>query len=794
MMRTIRCQRWCYRGLMACLVLLLMAGVSGCGRFDGKVFQGQLNYLPENSLRDWGVPEHLQQSGEGNICRVVQSVGLNAAAGLELAAGSQGEMEYFVDGDAAMTLAAGMRVQFLSTQGAGRIKISAHDGKGGQLAAVGWNFTGALPAQTLTEHWISRPFGANFSGCWLEEKQELNALLRGLMTSVQGERVAYYRLSVIVGQGQHAVVTQLQLVPDRSAAIRVRAVQTEYAANQGTIVPVELELENISNEILQDVPVELVEPAGFGLNVPNARQILPRLEPGKIELITWQVRAQRPQAVNLDRPWEMGVAVDGVTIAPALMRFSVSDPEPGHIFYVMTEDLEAIDSAGYAIAWGNGNGWLDPEEMKVQMVDKPERLNAIAEKYGAKWTHYTTWPLVKAAEWADRQSKKGRWGEVVRSLREAVRNGAAHGHEYGIHLHADYDPRLAGNLLSYNPAVDGLWANHLRHGWAHTLSREGDLDDVSSRTGILGYYQAVMEQLSADSPQGQLLSARVGSFDFGDGEREESLSTRAYQKVGLWGSSDADGNAGGVTAAEYGRELYFARKDDINASARDFFEQGLVELRPTPRECIAYDTQSATVMNSKVDEGVAAFSEAGRVTPGVHLIMGFTHAMFVMGAGDWKTLEGGQFQALDDHLAYLKNHYVAAERLQFATATQVIREYLDYYSPWPVAVYDKKISDGLGVSEYGISILGKNIPITVDRPQTVTVKYPLYFRHRAFRVAICKNGRPIYVTWGLPTLEQDIRFVVDDRQAHYTMKIYHNSGIFQLLKWGRDLRKQFAND
>ncbi len=58
------------------------------------------------------------------------------------------------------------------------------------------------------------------------------------------------------------------------------------------------------------------------------------------------MKAQRPHAVNLGQPWTAGFAVDGVTAA-AKVAVAVADPRPGKIFYVMTEDLEPIDSAGY---------------------------------------------------------------------------------------------------------------------------------------------------------------------------------------------------------------------------------------------------------------------------------------------------------------------------------------------------------------------------------------------------------------------------------------------------------------
>ena len=102
---------------------------------------------------------------------------------------------------------------------------------------------------------------------------------------------------------------------------------------------------------------------------------------------------------------------------------------------------------------------------------------------------------------------------------------------------------------------------------------------------MLYAYQRILDELAAGSSQGQIVTTRAGFFDFGNGSESEAMSTRVYRKVGLWGSSDADGNKGGITSGAYGREIYLAKPDDIGVAADTLSDTGLVEFRPTQSCC-----------------------------------------------------------------------------------------------------------------------------------------------------------------------------------------------------------------
>lgn len=761
--------------------------LGGCAHGPQQPIAG-LTPLADQALADWNIPAHLRQQGAGNLIRAVGPVRSEDGPWLELAAGGAGQIEYFVDETADPAVLANLRLQFLSTQGTGRVEISTLDEQGKVARQLGWAFSGSLPVDSDSAKWFDARYDSNYKGDWIDHSYNIGDLLARYFpgSPLPARR---YRISVIVGQGQHAFISRLQMERDKSRMIKVTPSSGQYSVRQGEMVDITAEFENVSSQPITGEVVTLLEPYGYGVVAADpVAQEIDSLAPGEKKRLSWQVKAQRSDAVNLGKAWQVGFAVDGLLL-PQQVMVSVTDPRPGKIFYVMTEDLEPIDSAGYPTAWGNGDGWLEPEEFKGQMVGKAEAINRIAEKHGAKWTHYIAWPAVRAAEWAAGQSTTGQWDGTVAAIRRSVESQTLRGHEYGVHMHTDYDPYLPGNVLSFNRAVDGLWANHLKHGWAHSVTAEGDFNDSSSRTGLLYVYQKILDQLASKSSQGQMLTSRAGSFDFGSGADDQSMSTAACRKVGLWGSSDADGNIGGITSGDYGREIYFAAPEDINHPAVDLSRLGIVELRPTPRQPIMYNNQTAAVMNGKADEGMAYFTGPEGIKPGIHAIVGFTHAMFMMGQGDWQSTEGGQFQALDDHLAYLEQ-YVAADRLTFATASQLVKAYLDYYTPQPVAVYGNLLGQGWGWDEYRVDILGRDIPIDGFHPHRVAVKYPLYLRDSAYRIAVLKNGQVIYSTFGLPTPFNDISFVVDDGEAAYTMKVYHNIGIYRLMTYWQLVRNK----
>jgi hypothetical protein len=718
---------------------------------------------------DWRLPDNLIKEGPATFSRVVTGRSLIAPQALELGTGAGARTEYFLDMDSSEPELS-YRFQFRSTQGIGRVNLTAVGKDGQTVARVGFIFTGSIPEKKERTVWLDRRHVNNYQGDWVQEQIRPAELFSFHVPAFSPESVARYRIGIEAGNGQHVLITDLKSTNSQVEGTKVVWRLAPSRLNQGETVTLLTEISNVTDRILENLTAQLVEPYGYGLVAQGDReQKISRLAVGETVSLSWTVTAQRASVVNLGRPWDLRLMINK-SMAPAVARLDVTDPAPGQVFYVMTEDLEPIDAAGYPTAWGNQNGWLDAEEFKVQLIDKARALNRIAEKHGAFWTHFIAMPVLEAGEWAASQSSKPEWRKTLDKVKESIRAESRRGHEYALHLHSDYDPQAPGNVLSYNPASDGFWANHLRHGWAHSFPVEGDPSQRATRTGILFHYLRQLTKLTADFPTGEVLTARTGSFDFGNGPESEAMSMRAYKAAGLWGNSDADGNAGGITSGEFLKAVYLTPPDDINAPATDLKKLGLVQFRPTPRRLIMYDVDSTAVMNEKVRQGMNLFMEDGQVRPGVMGITGFSHAMFIMGSGDWKSTTGGHYQALDDHLAFLKQEYGRKGLLRFGTATDLVRAYLDYYWPQPLVLVGPLLRASQGGLEFSLDFIGRNIPVDTSRKHKLTLKVPLRFWGSGLRATLLKNGQPVQEIL-LTENRHEISFIWDNRRDEYRLVI-----------------------
>lgn len=727
----------------------------------------------------------------------------------------------------------GATARALSTQGDFRVALHLYDRNNVLIGTVGWAAAGEVPKSDSQSKWFDQRFGANYLG--KELRLSLNLpLAASMFFRADPGKIASADIEIVVANGQHGIfddiyigsekpqaasderelqvdtpyyyvapmpsTESMPLQPEGSGAgaavqletLEIRAEAEQTGLRVGDSTRILTTVRNTGSQALTDIEVTAAEPYGYGLIIAAAPSpyrtgpltaFISSLTPGEAVELAWEVTAQRPDSINLGRPWEAKFSVAGgqapsaaSAASAASVALTVEDPAPGAIYYVLTEDLEPMDSAGYGVTTGNRNAWLDPEEYRVQLVAKPEAMNRIAEKYGAKWTHFLAVPALVGARWAAQSSPTGAWQEVLAAIEASIEREAAAGHQYSPHIHIDYDYRIPGQVISYDRTTDGFWANHNEHGWAHQTPRLGSFADVGSRTGSLFSALCTLEELTRHSGQGQHVAVRTGSYDFGDGPEDERMSVEAFRRVGLWASSDADGNMRSAAAGDFAEALYFTRPDDINQEATSLAELGIVQFQVTPRQAILYDAESSTTLNAKVDAGVATFRDSaaassGGIKPGVHAIVGFTHAMFMLGEGGWASTIGGDFRNLDAHLRYVKETYVDRGLVTFATANELIKAYLDYYTPVLLAVYEGEGEVQPGVYEYPLRLLGRTIPIDERHHHTVTVKYPLYLRESAVKVEILRYGEVIRTVTELPTLYNDIDFVVD-RAGQYTMRVY----------------------
>lgn len=487
-----------------------------------------------------------------------------------------------------------------------------------------------------------------------------------------------------------------------------------------------------------DVEVRGLVPAGHGLRLPEGDRRRVSLQPGRSSRLDLTVRADRPHEVNLGRPWPLGLVVAAGGEEEVIeLPVRVADPEPGQLLYVLTEDCETFDGGprtgayGDRAVLGNHNDFMDPEDYRLQMIEKPRRMNEIAERYGASWTHFFTAGQRFAARWAADRSSTGAWPRIVADLDESVRRGARR-HEYAPHIHFDYEPDSQippQPRLIYDAATDGLLPNqyydpvtnpeHRFHDWdgaargTPNLKRLGNLHTLDSKTGSLYKSLSFLSRLQAF--QRSTLVARIGSFDFGKDPHDQRISTQAFLACGLRASSDAYLTS---LPPRAGGQLFWCREDDRCTGVDSLPEVRLAQLG------VSHDTVFGSLeQDQRWFEGAV---DAAR-GPGVRVLMSMTHAMFMRGEPDpFRSLDGGSFAVLERFLGWVRERH---PEVKFVTATEALVEYLDYYTPELEAVLGPAPSaafPGEGRYEFPIRLLGRGIHVGPEAPARVRVDLPAF--------------------------------------------------------------------
>lgn len=577
---------------------------------------------------------------------------------------------------------------------------------------------------------------------------------------------AVLRLSAVQG----GKVLPSRLVPLRPVAARIppnprpgfRFVADVHSP--GRMVPGEACEVGVTLVNAGDRVVELVLrgelPLGHGLGLPDGAERQASIEPGGWVRLSLTVRADRPQEVNLGRPWELRLVISGEG-APEVIAVPVivEDPDPGRLLYVLTEDCETFDGGeatgdyGARAELGNRNNFMDPEEYRLQMIDKPRRMNEIAEGYGARWTHFFTCTQRFAAAWAARQSASSTWHEVVAELDASVLQGCRR-HEYAAHIHFDYEP---DSLLEPQPrlihdaATDGILPNqyydpitnpeHRYHDWdgaargGSLLKELGDLWTLDSKTGSL--YKSLHFLARLQFGQRISLVARIGSFDFGKTPQDQRVSTAAFSECGLRCSSDA--YMAWLPPRQRG-QLFWCREDDRVREVDGLSEVRLAQL------AVCHDTDF-----TRLEEDQRWFAEAVEAArgPGVRVIMTMAHAMFMRGEPDaFRSLDGGSFANLDRFLKWVRCTY---PEVRFATATEALLEYLDYYSPQIEAHVEPvpcAANPPSGLYEFPIRLLGKGIVLSAENPFVVRVSVPPFVHPGEIeRLRVCDGDAVLAELW-----------------------------------------------
>lgn len=579
-----------------------------------------------------------------------------------------------------------------------------------------------------------------------------------------------------------------QLDGKGQASENVRPIATRWLAAPSAMVMeesahFEIEVSNASSVPCDEVRVEAELPYGYGLGLAWTTDQVLSLPPNTSRRLSGVIRAQRPHEVNLSRPWPLRLILrhGAEIVAELTTTIAVTDPRPGKVYYVLTEDCETFDGGeqtgdyGANKILGNHNNWMDPEEYRIQMIEKPDALNRIAERYGAHWTHFWTATQRFAAAWAAARSPAETWTALLTALDRSILLGSRR-HEYAAHIHFDFEPDSAlppQPRLLYDPQTDGILPHeyyhpttnrwHMYHGWDGSrkgiayVKQTGDLEDLDSKIGSLRKCVRYLSRLALGGKYP--LAFRTGAGDFGAASEDVSASIRALHANGIWVDADAGIYLDGGQLPS--KQIYFCRPDNVDLEIDDLRLAGVVQLR-VPE--VTYDGNDLASLNAWFDRQLAASQG-----PGVHVIVGLTHAMFMRGEPDpFRSTTGGDFAKLEQHIRYVRTNYPAVE---FATASEAALEYLDYYSPQVSAVTtgEAEVSAEGTLVRLPIRLLGRGIPISPQDPLAVTVQVPHFLDPEHIkRMTVLEKGAGVTTSSapfdgeGLPAVE----FLVRDRFGH----------------------------
>ena len=592
-----------------------------------------------------------------------------------------------------------------------------------------------------------------------------------------------------------ASIMAAAIEPILATGSSLRTVAAPRSIPLGCSTLVEVEFRNATNHPVS-VAVEGHLPFGAGLSFDGPRMHNLHVEAGASCRAGFTVRADRPHEVNLGQPWSLEISAGNETLK---LQLAVPDPNPGRTFYLLTEDCETFDggplTGNYAgmETLGNHNNFMDIDDYRVQMILKPNRMNQIAERHGAHWTHFYAITQRFAVDWAAAQSKTGEWPRIAAEMDFSIRAGSLE-HEYCPHIHYDYEPDsiLAPQpRLVYDAATDGLLPNdywdpvtnptHRYHDWdgaarGHSYIKPlGDWDSLDTKTGSLRKCIRYLARLAAN--RRSVVVARTGSYDFGVAPEDQAISTRAYEANGLLGNSDAYFSGSPPRA---GGRMFWCSDQDRTKLIGSLDEAGLVQL--------GIGMESGFGSAEEMNGWFAAERESCR-GPGVHATVFTCHAMFFNGQPHrFRSLNGGAFLQLDRHLDWVRANYPDVE---FATAGDAVLEFLDYYTPTLEAHTMAHVCDGdpqAGRYEFAVRLLGRGIRVDEDYPGNVRITAPPCFSPAELAELRIRQGDTIIASSQsfLAGVQPSLTAVLTGREPLVLELQLRPEVIEQALTWFRD--------
>ncbi|MGH0034609.1 MAG: tetratricopeptide repeat protein [Myxococcota bacterium] len=519
----------------------------------------------------------------------------------------------------------------------------------------------------------------------------------------------------------------------------------------------------------------VIEPFALGvLASPRGRVAIGPGDPS-LELT---LRAQRPDAANGGRPWRLVLALlDAGRVERLALELAVPDLEPGVVHYLITEDHELYDEREST----------DAAAAATTLVDKSRLAERIANEEGAVWTHMVDVGSLQLLPWAAERSDGPRWGEVARQAREHLIESVAAGNDLGLHCHGFHDPGTHVFCHDFDPETDRVTTppGFLERGvpergfWSRAFPVLGDAASPGTRAWATWRGIGALEALGRlGDPRFRVALFRAGSFDFGDDAGERARSLALLQRLGVLGDSDVPKPRlyhRPMTRSSYPVDL------DPRAPVADPARMRTLEIRAEYN--LEADFLSDTrVLNGYLDARMASLRDGDTIAPGVHVICSMTHDKFInfrMGRR-WDSLEAGygDWATIRDHLAHAARQH---PELRFSRPRDAVLDWYDRYTPALVAWRDEEIVELAPVGarrerfRYALRLLGRDIPVSPERPQRVEVLPPAWLHERILDLWVERGGARVEA-WRGDVEPAGLLFDVDSRDDSWELVVEAEPG------------------
>jgi tetratricopeptide (TPR) repeat protein len=570
--------------------------------------------------------------------------------------------------------------------------------------------------------------------------------------------------------------------------------QSDYSLSKGQKVSIQFTV--AADRRLDDCRVHVLEPFGWGLEVTSRCVILGGVSPGQRRTVSFEVKAKRASEVNLNRPWVLNViltAHDSWT--SRLLRFSVTDQEPGRVFLVLTNDhelrshRERITPAGLCP--------VPPSEAMADLVKKGRLAADLAEKYALKWTFMLdAGAAIGLPKWASSQSPS--WRQVYHEATKFCLDSQGKGHDCQLHLHLKAVPESSVFCYRHDLSKDVVsfdLQKHNRHfagarvnSWANVTRTYGRPTDIRSRVGSIAHAAgAVTNLLSSQLPFHQPVLFRAGQWDIGASIAEREKSIMALRECGILAdSSVTDGYNCYERPFRFGcppaRATYFTFRNNPEERARSLVDAGILQAVPILLR------QGGHAMTPRDDprpviHAYRGFLQGNCVAPGRHLIMEIEHFCDIRDENDAGTRAwNASWRSMEHHFAEVRSKCPALEGVGGAEA---IYAWLEYYSPELVlklAAPTVRVDPATGdwqVLRFPVRFLGDGILTDDGREHNLALPLPSFGDDQPQVVRLFEATRIVFEGRYSPRSVLSVRLGLSQRNRHeFALEIQRNSDTF----------------